>query len=622
MNLRPINCQLPKLTFLIDKFEYLMLLLFISISILFFMQKYFSYIFISISAFIGCFLFIVLHKNTETDIESFQNLNKNSITPTLIISSIYFLFFALSLFEITRGFYTKTIHYYFFISICAGSIATEIFFINTEKQAYFNLIKSFLLILNITLSNQLVYPLGIGLSDLPIHLDLIYEIISKSHIPYGIKYQYFPCHHILVAMSVLVSNLDPKMTYLYLGGFLICFGVFFVFILGRKFESLKFALFAALIYTCLDYLVMYGSHPIHQSYIYFYSIIFFTLILFIHQNRHVGFLISYLIITTTMVFTHHLSALINLIVITSFIINEIVSFGYKKIYYRSEYFSLIRLFIMVLFAQWIYYSNLMGLFVGFLKIYGSAISHSSENLISATSYDQISIDAIFLNTLGSSILVLFSIMGFLSFLKKPSFFHKSIISSSISVAILLIIGILFKYAGLLPDRLYPFLQLFGLVFLASESVCWISNLNIKSKANLKIFIVLLITSLSFFSCSSTIAGIETSPFLGNEISYAKLYETGPEIAFENWRLYSSPNYCIVSQNPPLTNDGHFDLVNVSQNSFVTLNKFYFITGFTQKTGDHLGQRKFFRVPYEETSKFESFNEYYDNNMLELYYAFK
>lgn len=618
MNLQPINCQFPKLALLFDKLEYFLLLFFISIFSFFFTHKYFSYIFICISAAIGCFFFILLYKNTETNIESFQSLNSSSIAPILITSSVYFIFFALSLFEITRGFYTKTIYYYLFISICAGSIATEIFFVNKEKQVFFNLIKSFFLTLNITLSNQLVYPFGIGLSDLPIHLDLVFRLVSDGHIPQGIKYQYFPGHHILVAINALVCNLDPKMTYLYLGGFLICFGIFFIFIIGKKFESLKFALFASLIYTCLDYLILYGSHPVHQSYIYLFSILFFTIVLFIHKNPHVGFLVSYLIIITVMVFTHHLSALINLIVLAFFIVSEILSSNYKTIYGRLEYFSLTRLFIVILLGQWMYYSNLMGQFLGIFNAYRGAVVDTSENLISATYYDNILLGTIFLNTLGCSILVTMSVMGFLSFVKKPSFFHNSIIFSSISVAVLLMAGILFKQVGLLPDRIYPFLQLFGLVFLASEFFCWISNLNTKFKTHLMIFTFLLITSLSFFSNSSTIAGIETSPFKGNEIAYNKLYETGPEIAFENWKSIF-PNSLIVYQNPPLTSDGHFDPTNVPQDSFITINKFYFITGFRQKMGGHLGQYKFLRVPYEETSKFESFDKYYDNNMIELFY---
>jgi len=442
-----------------------------------------------------------------------------------------------------QGFYTKTIWYYIFISLCAGVIATEILFVKTKTQGALNLLKSFLLVLNITLSNQILYSYGIGLPDSGGHIyKYTVPIVNDGYVAQIGGYEYFPGHHILVAMNILTCGSDPKMTYLYLGGFAICLGMLFVFMIGREFVNLQFGLFAALIYANLDYLILHGSHPVHMSYIYFLSIVLFAVILYVYKKRDPRFTALYPILVTAMVFMHHYSAMIILIVLSSLIIVEIFQ-RIKESDYKFKFPGLVQIYVVILFAQWIYYSNMMGRFTGIFEAYKSAFAEGAESLAVVSTYDKLPIGTLFLNTVGSSILIVLSVIGFLYFFKKRSFFNKVIMMSAISLSILLGIGVIIEYYALLPDRMYPYLQLFGLVFLGSAGIVWIlSNIKIKQNRLKLISVVAIVICLSFFSLSSTIAGFETSPFVGEETTYYKLYGTPQESYFNQWEASNIEPY--------------------------------------------------------------------------------
>lgn len=684
------------------KLEYLALPIFGALLLFIYRQGYFSYIFMVLAAALGTVLFIMLSRYfTQDDLSiSVELPEKKAHTFRLITSILFFTFYGLSFLTLLQGFYTKTVWYYILISLCAGVIAIEILFVKTKMQGTFNLLKSFLFVLNITLSNQILYSYGIGLPDLAYHFDeLVTPIINDGYVPNIGGYEYFPCHHILAAANIIIYGTDPKLTYLYLGGFTICLGMLFVFLIGRKFVNLHYGLFAALLYTCLDYLIMYGSHPEHQAYNYFYSIMLFAVILYIYNKRDYRFSALYPILVTTMVFTHHYSAMIILIVLSSLIIVEIFQ-RIKESDYKFKFPGVVQIYAVILFAQWMYYSNKMGSFVGILEAYKSAFAKGAESLIAPTAYDQLPIRTLFLNTLGSSILIVLSVIGFLYFFKKRFSFNMVIMIATVVLSVLLGIGVVLVVPQLLADRMYPYLQLFGLVFLGSAGVMWLvkeSNIEIKQSGLKLISIVILIMCLAFFSLSSTIAGFETSLFVGEEIAYYKLYGSPQESYFNEWKASNIVNkylfsmdigldedldssarglseklenefkrigfalpersvvikedddqwvitdrkneesqYSVIKEDGklnvynltkitdrlPITKEGSIDAQNITENSFVILNKFYLKTGFARGIGGHLGQHEFIRLKEDELYVLERYDRYYDNGMVDLYYKSK
>ncbi|SNQ61093.1 conserved membrane hypothetical protein [Candidatus Methanoperedens nitroreducens] len=605
------------------RFEYIAFILFITLFLIFYYLKFFSYIFLVASATIGAVIFIIFNKNISEEQEKkqfFDVSEDKSRRSILILSTLFFIFYGLSFLTLLQGFYTKTIWYYVFISLCAGCIAAEINFIRTKNQGTINLIKSFLLVLNITLSNQIVFPYGIGLPDLNYSLRLVSSIINNGYVPNIGGYQFFPNSHIFVATNILIAGSNLKMTYLYLGGLILSLGMLFVFIIGNKFVNLKFGLFAALIYSSLDYLIMYGSHPVHMTYIYFVSIVLFTVVLYRYERNDPRFAALYPVMIFSMVFMHHYSPMIILIVLSSMVFVELIQ-SVKDSDHDFKFPLLIQLFAVILFSQWMFYSNMMNSFISIIKAYSEAFAEGSKSVIAATAYDKLPITALFSNTFGSSILILLSTIGFLYFFKEKSFFKKAIMISTVTLAILLGIGVVLKQGFLLPDRMYPFLQLFGLVFLASGGILRIQDsINVRSRYLGQILIILIMISLTFFSASSTIAGFETSLFVDKNTAYSKLYESPHETYFNQWSESYVQNKTTLITTKFITKSDGIDLQNMNEKSLIIFDKFYLDTGFAIGTGGHIGQYNFIRLKEDNFHVLENYVKNYDNGMIKLFYT--
>lgn len=626
------------------KLEYLALPLFIAISLFIYHQKYFSYIFMVIAAAIGALLFIILNRYSTKEQEpilSFELPDDKSHTLRLVTSTLFFVFYGLSFLTLLQGFYTKTVWYYVFISLCTGAIATEILFVRTKAQGALNLLKSFLLVLNITLSNQILFSYGIGSPDSNYHLfNLVIPITNNGYIPGGYTYSTFPIHHILVVISSSIPNIDPRMTYYCLGGFLLSIGVIFVYLIGRKFVNTQFGLFAALLYTCCDYLMRIGSHPSQCTYTAPLMIILFTSVLYIYKERDWRFTVFYPILVTTLIFAHHFSAMIILIVLSSLIIVEIFQ-RIKESDYKFRFPGLVQIYVVILFAQWMYYSNMMGRFANILEVYHDAFTQDiATSVMTQTVYDQLPISTLFLNTLGASILLMLSVMGFLYFFKLRSFFKNIIMTTTVTLFALIGIGVVISVSYLLPHRLYYVLQLFGLVFLGSGAIVWIFS-NIKMKSMKTTFVIVLIMCLSFFSVSNTITGLETSPLKGDQ-AYWKLYETPYERHSGKWadtciptsttvnvshsfRCYYPRSNISFSKYPLIVESEKnttIDYKSITKGSYILFSKFDIATGFrAERIGKkvHMGKVRYRKLDEKEIYLLDRYNKYYDNGMANIYY---
>lgn len=601
-----------------SRIEYFLLLISLIALLVVYYMKNFSVLFLIIFILLGLILYIILkgrHHENENEDNTFQQSHAQSSALCRVTSIVFFACFTLSILTLLDGFYSKSIWYYFFMAICTATVASEILLIRTERQGMFNLTKSFLIALNITLSNQIIFPLGISLPDFGLHFNkFVLTILETGFLPTG-TYANFPVHHILSAMTILSSGFEAKMTYLCLGGFLVSLGVLFIYLIGKKFVNMKFGLFAAVLFICLDYYIMYGAHPEHQAYNYAYSIILFALILYFYKSEDRRVLLSCMFMMAAMVFTHHFSAMIVLILVGSMVLVEVfqrhVNHGQ-----RIRLWPVYYIFGLILFVQWIYYSELFGRFLGMIDAYVYAFQDVSGNVVGQIAYDNIPLSTLFANTLGSSILLLLSAIGFVVYFKRRSLFDRFVMVAAVVLSLLLVVGMVFKQVALLPDRLYPFLQIFALVFLAASGLYFILAA-IKSQPKKIVTVFSIIMVLSFFSLSSTIAGFETSPFVDESISYPKLYTTQQEMNFNRWYT----EYAIDERNLlelPLTKEGTIPIKDIPAGSILPYDSLYLRTGFIQHYGGHMGQYDFVRMAPGESEKLNSFENIYDNGIMNAY----
>jgi hypothetical protein len=613
------------------KLEYIALPIFVATSLLFYHQRYFSYIFLVISAVIGVLFFIVFDRYfTKEEMDaSFELPDNKSHTLRLVMTILFFVFYGLSFLTLLHGFYTKTIWYYVFISLCVGVIAMEILFVKTKTQGTINLIKSFLLILNITLSNQILFSYGIGEPDSGFHIyDMVTPILNNGYVPFGYSYSNFPGHHIFIAMNSLVMGTDPRMTYFCIGSLVMSVvGLSFVFLIGRKFVNLKFGLFAALLYACADYLMLWASHPCQMTFTYPLALMIFAVVLYIYKERDWKFVAFFPILVTTMVFTHHFSAMVVFIILLSVALVEI--FQHVKIPdYKFIFPRLAQLYVVILFTQWIYHSNMMGKFTGIIDTYKDAFTEeAATSVMTQTYYDTLPIKTLLLNEIGSSILILLAVVGFLYFIKHRSFFTNVVMASAITFIILIGIGIIIKEPYLLPHRMYAFLQEFALVFLASAAIIWILS-NVKNIKSVKpVLVIGVIMCLSFFSLSSTIAGFETSPLVRDQ-AYWKIYDTPYDRYSREWIQAYIPTGSNITSKPPIKagykpNAYIIDAANITDDYFIRFSKFDITIGF--KYGhvvagtSHIGRSNWIKLDKNAGYLLDEYDRYYSNGMVDLYY---
>lgn len=259
------------------KFEYLSLLILTFVLFFLYSLNYISYLFLVFAAIIGLIIFIIFKQQFANSELKEGNYNYPYTPYKHAFSIIFFIFYSLSLLTLLDGFYTKTVWYYLFISICTASIAIDIFFLNSKKTFKTTILKCVLLFCNLSISNQILYPLGIGNPDNFYHVyNIILPIIETGTVPTGYVYSGFPMHHLLVAITMYFTQpYSPLIIYNLLGAITMSLGVLLIFMIGRMMVDTRFGLLSALLYCCCDYLIYWGSHPSHLSYMY-PAVLFFS----------------------------------------------------------------------------------------------------------------------------------------------------------------------------------------------------------------------------------------------------------------------------------------------------------------------------------------------------------
>ncbi len=642
-----------------DILIYLVWLLLILLLVFTIKLQYFSILFSVIFANIGILLFLIFKKKNklipECETGHLKGEDNNSIQIKemipLVSSILFLIIYSASLLSLFQGDYTKTMTYYLCISLCAGILIVEIFNYRTQIQGFGILLKALMLSINVVFANHLIFIHGISLPDLGLHFSVfVMSILNTGHLsdnpigPYGI----FSIHHIFASEIAILTGYNPMSIYLLFGSFLIAIGILFIFIIGKRFVNFQFGLVAALLFTCLDYYLMYGEHPEHMAYTFGFALICFTVILFTYQSQKPAFFVIFVVSAVALVFTHHLTAVIIFVTMGSLFFVDIVQLLHKGDHslpskylvvffvillliaasfmasivnqtpvqlissYISPYFNDIQLSLGKIFASPVPVISIPATPVPVISIPATpvpviSIPATPVPVISIPAtpapipvpppippmgYDKLPLITLFENTLGSSLLVLAAVLGFCAYIKKRSWFGDVTIINGILLSVLLGGGVFFSYVVLLPDRLYPFLQIFCLVFLGAAGILWLHySVSSKNRSIIVGCICILVVLMSFFSLASIINGFETSPFVGDTVAYTKSYTTSQDVSFDEWRTT-------------------FARVN----SYTVFDRTLIKTGILN-AGNKFGQHTFTKIDSGQLISKNSDSSYYDNGLI-------
>jgi hypothetical protein len=693
--------------------------------------QYFSIVFSVIFAIIGVIVFLIFQRKNNQYVKNETDSVDESGTNSIQIiglnpaasTRLFLLIYSASLLSLFLGEYTKPVAYYACISLCTGILIVEIFNYRTQIQSYGILLKTAMVSINIVFANHLIYIHGISLPDLGLHFsEFVMSILNTGHLssnpigPYGV----FSIHHLFASELTLVTGYNPLSVYLLFGSLMIAIGVLFVFLIGKRFVSFQFGLISAVLFTCLDYYLMYGEHPEHMAYIFGFALIYFTIILLTYRYQKPAFYILFAISAVALCVTHHLTIAIIFVTVCSLLFFDIVqcvqnkdrSFPSKFIFatfvviliistsimgiiqnksqialisdYLLPYFNNLYLLLGQIFTNLIPVTSVPVTSVPVTSVPVTPVPVTSVPVTSVpvtpvpvtsvpvtsvpvtsvpvtsvpvtsvpvtpvpvtsvpvtsvpvtpvpvtpvptisplygppTAYDTLSLITLFENTLGSSLLILTAVIGFCSFIKKRSWFGDVTIINGILLSFLLGLGVLFTYVFLLPDRLYPFLQIYCLVFLGAAGVLWLYNTTQPRKRSFMIIcICILIATMSFFSLASIINGFETSPFVGDNVAYQKLYTTSQDVSFGEWRTSFIQNEEQTILPLSINYKGLFDVKSGPGDSYVFFDRTILKTGIF-KSGIKFGQHSFVRsIDNGQFQQFDRDTSIYDNGQVILF----
>jgi len=629
---------------------------------------YYSIVFPVLSGILGMILFIAIDwlsdsspkVNAETEQKGSFSQKFSSRVPLKSLTLLFLIFFSLSLLSLFQGNYTKSVAYYLCIALCAGILILEIFTCRTQIQGYGILLKAVLLSVNIVFANHLIFTNGISLPDFGLHFNtFVMSILNTGHLSSSTigYYNIFSIHHIFASEIAIITGYNPLPVYLLSGSFVLAIGALFVFLIGKRFVNFQFGLVAAVLFTGLDYYLMYGEHPEHQAYSFGFALICFTVILYTYRLQKPAFYVLFAFSAVAMILTHHLTAAFVFVTVCSLFILDVYGAIQKREFSLPSIVIVVALSLLLVGAvvavsndnpvQYVsgvfkpYFTDSYTLLANFFTTappvtipvtpsLGVSVPVASPSGVAVpvtpapvstppyvppTGYDKLPLVTLFENTLGSSLLVLVSVWGFCSCIRNRSWFGDFSILNGILLSILLGAGILFSYVFFLPDRLYPAIQIFCLVFLGSFGILWLYNTVPSGKKTLAVgCICILVAMMSFFSLASIINGFETSPFVGDSVAYPKLYTTSQDVSFSAWSnsfIRPGNRNGVVSA---VNETGIVPIDNIVGNHYAVFDNSFLKTGFV-KGGNKFGQHSFTTIKNGQLTFESAYSSYYDNGLI-------
>ncbi|KKG29864.1 hypothetical protein [Methanosarcina mazei] len=497
---------------------------------------------------------------------SYRFINKPQNAQEYIISQKYgYLFiiifmlsfsFSLLYLQIFASIYTKPLFYYVCIGVCSSSIFL-ITYSSIIKKSWIIPFLLLLLNLNIFLSNYIVFPNGVyasGDSHYQIY-NFVIPIVESGSVPSEYVYSFFPLHQIYVAFASIVSNFEPALLYLYLPGIIYPMTSLFLYSFAKRiFNDYKIETMCVLFFIISPEIVYHATHAYQFSYAAPIGIMFLFLAVLLYfpknnfsiQNVKQRFEVLFIFLIVTLVWTHQFtSTVVFALIILLFCISAFIFRSTKIISYQT----IISLYMAILFAHWIYVSNVFNSLVKVSSTYYSSLmspeNYQASILISESGmFTEPSIWIIFSNVLGIGLIFILSVIGSLYGIRKYNVYIFLMAVYGIFIWTLVSTGSFIKMPLLLNSRLLTFFWAISISFIAAVGVLFITK---KLGRKGVVICCLLFFIITVFNLGNPLSGSETSFLLGNQPSI-KLYDTKEDINTYFWIKENIPEKSYIKMS--------------------------------------------------------------------------
>lgn len=229
---------------------------------------------IAIPAIFSAFFLMKMNKHNY----DFKNLNLiyqfNQAQLVLIFSILYII----SIISIVINPYRP---WYYFVVILALSLLVFIHIFSKKVNVNIVLLEIILIMINLSYSVTLNYPLYFGWTDIMGHLFFSEVTYLSGHIIPGdlsIDYTYFPLQHILIAESSILSSLSIKTSFFIIAAPIYAVVVIFIYYIFDRFtDNHQKSLLVCLLYSMFSIVIFYGTYVVTRT----VAFVGFTILLYL-----------------------------------------------------------------------------------------------------------------------------------------------------------------------------------------------------------------------------------------------------------------------------------------------------------------------------------------------------
>jgi hypothetical protein len=471
-------------------------------------------------------------------------LNGLSVDSTRLsrgLASGFFLASAVSMVTLTWGYYTKPIAYYLAIAAAGAILFLRIALTDATRS---NVVLAVLFGLNTFGSNQIAFPLGMRGPDGGHHIRLVEYIYETGQvIPGGVTYAGFPGQHLLSATTGIPAGLSPGAVYLLIGTMAMTLGLLLTYSVGRRVLDTRYALIAMVVYASMSYVIYRGGHPTQQAHILPMMFLLFLATLYLYYQPSTRNSLLFMLFSVVLIATHHHSAfqaggmLVALYlgyrlfgplewVSVRLLRSKVRRLPSRAMATGGRGARVTVLFATVFAAHLVftsgYFRNMVGHVLGFIA---SLNEETRGSLASGGRFREVPTEQFLINTTGEGILLGLAVVGGLACLVYLSRTVLMMVVWLVVAGVLAALGAVIDWPFLIPQRIYVTAQMTAIGFLAAFGLVVLLGRGVESRVRSVTPVAVLavvVFALVFFSASSTLAGIETSPFNTN-VGYGLWY---------------------------------------------------------------------------------------------------
>ena len=568
------------------------------------MLKSYGYMSLTIFIILGISIFIIASNKFIQFPDTIIRTRKTFLYVCLILFFVSFAF-SIGYLLFFESLYSKSLWYYFFIGICTSTIFIISVSIGDNSIKRLLPYLTIVLGLNIFLSNFIVFPNGVyasGDTHYQIY-NLILPILENGNVPSGLSYSYFPIHQIFVASLATITGIEPIFLYMSAISLLYAASALFIYLSINRAVGSRFGITAMLLFITAPNIFYHATHAYQFSYALPLGIIliYITMILTIPndykknqnlpQNR-VSWAIMRIIFIGVIIWTHQFTSTIILVLIvilgaTNYIISK------RNANALHFFYSIILMYIVMILGHWLYVSHSISSLVNIFEIYTSSLGTAENYQVAYSNPTRFlrPLWLIFLDTSGRGIVMMFATMGFLYGVWKKNTYVFIWFTLGAFIFTLVSFGSYISMPILLGSRLLSFFEALSVIYLATFGIMFLIE-KFGTKGLIFCSILLFITPI--LSLGSTVAGVETSLFLGDQPNI-KFYDTLSDLQYRNWIKNMAPENSTVrvseSWVPQYTDNARiYDQLPINDQDQVTDNVLIFGEYIVLNKHDSMGLR--------------------------------